>query len=923
MLGDAAVASPVANSRVSSNVVARAATTQKVVGSGTKVASATENTVTDDACRAKYNGCMDTFCMVDNETGGRCICNNKIFDLDKILAEIEQQDLQSYKLATVGVETIESGVDIAAITRRSKADSNLTNLWNAQAQDTTAETERGARLMATAHEFCVAQIPGCESEIQMLQLMYGQQTKSDCAAYENALKQQKQQSRQKLDAANRAVRSAALDRLRTTNKYDLGQCTVEFKKCMQTTGGCGDDFSGCATVVALDATNTRKSTSRQAKNYQIKGVATNIEISASTYETLMAKKPLCESITKSCVNVAGQVWDTFLREVAPQIKNAELIAEDKARQNCIGNIASCFQKACKDNIDPRDPDGSYDMCLSRPGTMLNLCRVPLNACGIDASSQATAEKSSIWDYVLARLAAMRVNSCTTQVKECLQSEDRCGKDYTQCIGLDTDTIIRMCPYDKLTGCQKIYGDADIRGDAVYDELAYLVQGLMVNIDNAMLEECQAAVDEAMIRVCGTTENCNNMTVNQNIGANTLEYKICPYVLTSDALLISNENCYNDVKQIPAKDLGRVEGARTGELGPVTPLTGNMTGIIYWASVNMTEEGRLSSVDEYIKNAELEGVMTTSDMEKVGAEIGALQKSIDSVINAIESDPTVQYCMTGRRVRGMRDMKIGSGVARLPNLTKQMRMIIGNSALKIARENYLKKYDELMDRMLIDSAKIAERQAEIRGENTKDVYREMARYSCIAMADLASLPNSPAPPKGIGGKLVVGIILVAAIVVAAVFTFGAGGIAAGAGASAATSATAAAGVPGGIAGSASTAVSSLASSIATSSSLAASKITAIVAWSAAGAALFAGGVLVATDKYKDGSVDKGEAQLSGRAEMNQWNYREIVTTTFEWDNMVCRKCVESQRCAKEKTPFFGKKSCKLWGDKETTCTDTQF
>ena len=123
--------------------------------------------------------------------------------------------------------------------------------------------------------------------------------------------------------------------------------------------------------------------------------------------------------------------------------------------------------------------------------------------------------------------------------------------------------------------------------------------------------------------------------------------------------------------------------------------------------------------------------------------------------------------------------------------------------------------------------------------------------------------------------------------------------------------------------ASAAVTSAAVSAAVSASLAASAATAIAAGAVGGAALIAGGGLAATDKYKDGSVDKGEAQLSGRAEMNQWNYREIVTTTFEWDNMVCRKCVESQRCAKEKTPLFGKKSCKAWGDKETTCTDTQF
>ena len=865
-------------------VAARAATSQRVVGSGTKVASATENTVSDETCQAKYNGCMDTFCMVDNEAGGRCICNNKIFDLDKIQSEIDAQDLQSYKLATAGVETIESGVDIAAITRRSKADSNLTDLWNAQAQDTTAETERGARLMATAHEFCVAQIPGCESEISMLQLMYGQQTKSDCAAYENALKQQKQQSQQKLDTANRAVRSAALDRLRTTNKYDLGQCTVEFKKCMQTTGGCGDDFSGCARAAAIDTTNVRHVTTRKPQNYQIKGVATNIEISASTYETLMAKKPLCESVTKSCVNVADQVWDTFLREVAPQVKNAELIAEDKARQDCIGNISSCFQKACKDNIDPRDPDGSYDMCLSRPGTMLNLCRVPLNACGIDASSPAAAEKSSIWDYVLARLAAMRVNSCTTEVKECLMSEDRCGKDYSQCVGLDTDTIIRMCPYDKLPGCQKIYGDADIRGDAVYDELAYLVQGLMVNIDNAMLEQCQAAVDESMIRVCGTTENCNNMTVNQNIGANTLEYKICQYIMTDDMVHIASEDCRADVSQITDEELGRVEGSLTGELGPSLPFVGVVDGTIYWDSIQVDEEGKLSSIDKYIADAEQE-TMSDAQFGRLKNELIALQQNVNAVIASIESDPTVQYCMTGRRVRGMRDMKIGSGEARFPNLTKQMRMIIGNSALKIARENYLKKYDELNERLLKDFVTIAERQAEIRGENTKDVYREMARQSCIAMAPLSSMPKSPNPPKGLTGQIIAGVVMVVAAVVACIFTFGA------------------AAVPFGVA------ISTV--------------LGAAAAGAAAAATALVGTIVQLSTGGSNGANELGMRELSGRYEMNQWNYREIVTTTFDWDDVSCHKCVEAQHCVSIRDPAFGKKSCKAWGDKETTCTDTQF
>ena len=604
-------------------VAARAATTQKVVGTGTKVASAAKNIVVSEECQAKYEGCMDSFCMLDNDTGGRCLCSNRNAELDEILAEIEKLDQRSYQMATFGVEKIEMGDSADTVIAKadavaqsvidSKADDKKTarksldlSMWNTivdfEEEDifgssamSPIEGKEGDALHRAAVDLCIAQIPECASDIQMLQLMYSQQIKSDCTAYENSLKQQKNASAQKLAAAESALREAALEQFNAANKYDLGQCTVEFKKCMQTTGGCGDDFSGCANMVALDETNVRQSTSKKAKNHQIKGSVTTIEISASTYDALVSKKPLCESVTKSCVNVAAQVWDTFLREAAPQIKNAELIAEDKARQDCIGNISSCFQKACKDTMDPNDPDGSYDMCLSRPGTMLNLCKVPLNACGIDASSETAAEKSSIWDFVVARLASMRVDSCTTEVKECLQSDDRCGEDYTQCIGLDTDTIIRMCPYDKLVGCQKMYGETEIRGNEVYDELANMVQGVMMNIDNAFLTECQAAADEAMIKVCGGTENCNGLAVDDSIGARSLEYKICEYTMSNNSLDLDYSKCRTDISQIQDSELGRVEGSTSTQLGPVTPFAGVLDGTIYWESVDVDENGKISGL----------------------------------------------------------------------------------------------------------------------------------------------------------------------------------------------------------------------------------------------------------------------------------------------------------------------------------------
>jgi len=880
-------------------VSARAAvTTQKVINTGTKVATATQNTAVSEACQNKYYGCMDAFCMLDNTSGGRCVCSNKNAEYDEILAEIEKLDQQSYQMATYGVEKIEMGDDAdAAIAKANAAAADAMNsvdsqnnlrksldlsLWDNSmlfddddfndifdlSETSTIDGKKGDALQRAASDLCVAQIPECAGEMSMLQLLYAQKIKSDCNAYENSLKQQKNASQTKLSTAERALRDAALERLRAENRYDLGQCTIEFKKCMQTTGGCGDDFAACASVAASDNTNVNKSTSKKVKNYAIKGSATTIEISASTYDTLLAKKPLCETITKQCKNVADQVWPTFLKEVAPAVKSAEIIAEDNLRQNCIGNIAQCFQRACRDNIDPNDPDGSYDMCLTRPGTMLNVCKIPLNACGIDA---ANPEGSQIWDFVVARLASMRVDSCTSAVKSCLQSEDRCGSDYTQCVGLDTDTIMRMCPYDKLLGCQKVYNDTEIRGDAVYEEIANMVQGVMLNIDNNMLNLCQNAANEAMISVCGDTENCNGMTVDDGIGAHSLDYKICEYNTNSGSLDINYYSCRTDVSQIQDSELGR-NGGRFANLAGV------LDGVIYWESITVGDDGKLSTVDEYLERVDKDNNMSASQKEKVKSELAQLQQSINTAIAAIESDPTVQYCMYGREIQGMKTkVRIGSkDNPRFPELTKQMRTSIATTALQQAKSNYYKKYNELNEKMLQDYATLGERIAEIQGENAKDARREIARLSCLGLADASSLPKSAEPPKNAFGKVLATVALAGAAV-AVPFVGGAAAFVA--------SDYVIMGAAGGIAGM---------------------------------------GLLGNVGSGQANGEDRSSAQeLSASQSTNNWNYKETVTTTFEWETLNCHKCTRSTTCAKTKNPLFGNKYCKDWGEPVETCTDTQF
>ena len=918
---------------------ARAGTKQNVISSGTKVASATQNTVVDEECWNKFSGCMDSFCMLDNATGGRCICSDKNAEYDSILAEIQELDNQSYQMATVGVERIEMGDDADAIMAKTKAitssiekdaekakskrqsldlsawnndnsfdfDEDVEDIFSLSSDGVSVANKKGDALYRASAKLCVAQLPECSSQNKMMELMYQQRIRSDCTAYENSLRQQRTQSAQKLASAQAAMREAALEQYRNANKYDLGQCTIEFKKCMQTTGGCGEDFTGCVT----QQTTRETLQGGNMKMKKIKGASTTIEIAAWTYDALESKKPLCMTVTQQCVNVKNQVWDTFLREVAPQVKSAELAAESDLRMSCISTISDCFQKACKENMDPNNPDGSYDMCLTRPETLRSFCKVQIDPC--------EAAESKIMDYVRARLASMRVDSCTKEFKECLQSEDRCGADYSQCVGLDTDTIVRLCPAEKLVGCQ--YDDDGSDGsartnksakvkteDEIYDELARIAQGIFLDVDNNMLTTCQKAADAAMMKVCGSTENCDDLVVDEGLGSRSLEYKICKYAGSDTDMSINYNQCRPNIDMITDAELGRNETSIASKEGEAQysqktrePLAAVIDGIVYWDSVDISSDGEINTDNYFAKIAVGEGgdnpgerdVLTPDQKKRVYNELSALQTSIKNAITAIESDPKVQYCMNGRNFQGMRDKETGNikqlgtrrnadgkaqdGEARFPKLTDQIRQIITASALRMVKENYYAKYDELNDKMLKDYGKIGERVAEINNQNSKDNRREIARQSCLGLADMSVLSRSAEPPKSAGGKIIAGVALTAAAIAVPI--------------TAGTSALAAAH---------------------------------IVALSGAGGVAGIGLLGNAGSGSANGSENGyKERQLSASRDMNQWNYKETIVTTFEWDSLICHKCTRATQCKETKNPLFGNKYCKTWDETVETCNDTQF
>ena len=203
------------------------------------------------------------------------------------------------------------------------------------------------------------------------------------------------------------------------------------------------------------------------------------------------------------------------------------------------------------------------------------------------------------------------------------------------------------------------------------------------------------------------------------------------------------------------------------MGAITNFAGVIDGIIPWETVSFDDDGNLqltntknddlevvslatesnlSTAKDYISKAAQTLQLSTEKQDQVVSELALLQKNIASAIQTIESDPTVQFCMTGRQVQGVRTV-IGTNVGRFPELTNQVRLQIAISALNKARKNYNDRYEELVEQQALDNVELAERMAEIRGENALEARRESARISCLGVSDGSSLSDEAASNSG--------------------------------------------------------------------------------------------------------------------------------------------------------------------------------
>lgn len=715
-------------------IVAVAAVTKKqsAIQNGTNVRARVAATgVYSQQCYDEYYGCMDQFCMSENINGGSCLCSNNNKKYEAELEEINEILAEADRIKTVEVERIKLGADADIVftgERKYDANGNVIQYSTVQKKDTTPKTSKkqdalklfetnflddeeddddvmhktGAALFKVADETCRAQLGAtCSKDIKLLKQIYQRQIESDCRGFANAIAAQRAAAVAAMNSAEADVRGALKESFDSANKFNQGECMVELKKCMLGADACGDDWANCVSIIANENMQNKSATS--TANTKVK-TTIKYNITPSVLERLESKRTICERVLDQCMAVRDNVWTAFLREIAPNLKMAELRAESNMRQSCLTEITNCIHTACKDDIAGKGT-ATMDSCLSRPDMARSFCKVQIDPC--------ERMEPLIWGYVVDKLAAMRVDACTAEVKDCIYSPDRCGPDFMNCIGMDWEFVHGLCPLDKLVVCKKNNPNFKM------EDIDSMIMGLYLNMDNKSLDNCQKLVEDKMMEICGSTTDCNRFATDETIGTGSLRS-------------VKDGNIYRITGMI---SFGAIK------VGNGTTTDGGKK--LGWGKIG---------IKDYMTNAENTNgnVTNASDiLATIEMELTDISENVNRVIDMIASDPKIQFCVTGRDLsqidpNSKRDNNMT--VARFPNLLNQVKMQIALAALRQAQTNYQAKYNEYLTKA------------------TKDASADIAQYMCqmlpmtggVPVGGTAQQTVSLAPPYAISYEVAAGL-----------------------------------------------------------------------------------------------------------------------------------------------------------------------
>ncbi len=408
-----------------------------------------------DECRDAYRECMDDFCMLDESEGGRCSCSNNIKQSKSLIQEIQKIQSEAELLYTEGVEREKLGARAKFVkfgesesAKRASRTSGIDLIaWingGGSAESLAADEDIGDNLYSMAAESCEYILSQCDvKRAEMEERLYQREIVKDCKAFDGYLAEQKRGAESNKRTAQAAVRSATLDMLSTTNKYNRGECLLAYRACISDKGGCGVNFENC-----LD-------------------------------ESLLNRRAnACENVLDQCMAVKSFVLEDWTAESKMILADAAKYTDENMRLTCNAKIRACLEEGCSVSTDSG--------CLTNVNVAAGVCPI-MDEC--DAKIPGLKQS---WND---KLAELRTNFCQNDVDKCLR--DKCGTNFTapECLGKKTSEIVAMCPQAMFASC---------KNERFFD---VIVSSVLLQMDYQMVNGCINYFAENLGRVCGTDMNC--------------------------------------------------------------------------------------------------------------------------------------------------------------------------------------------------------------------------------------------------------------------------------------------------------------------------------------------------------------------------------------------------------------------------------
>ena len=408
-----------------------------------------------DECRAAYRECMDDFCLLDESEGGRCSCSDNIKQSKSLIQEIQEIELAAEKQFTEGVERERLGAKAKFVrfgeSEQAQKSSRRTGIdlvaWingGSSAASLDADDDIGDNLYDMAADSCSFILDMCEKpRAEMEEKLYQREVIKDCKNFSTYLAEQKRAAESNRRTADAAVRSATLDMLSTTNKYNRGECLLAYRACIADKGGCGVNFENC-----LDA------------------------------KLLERRANACENVLDQCMAVKTFVLDDWRDEAKMLLADAAVYTDKNMRLTCNAKIRACLEDGCSINTDSG--------CLTNVNVAAGVCPI------IDECNEKIPGIKQSWND---KLAALRTDFCQNDVDRCLR--DKCGENFTgpQCVGKSSAEIVELCPKKMFNSC---------KNEKFYD---VIVSSVLLQMNYQMVQGCINYYDDMLGRVCGTDMNC--------------------------------------------------------------------------------------------------------------------------------------------------------------------------------------------------------------------------------------------------------------------------------------------------------------------------------------------------------------------------------------------------------------------------------